>query len=202
MQRSLGMSNATWRKFEAFIKQYIGMEEWFHDTHDKDEVRGARLEIAKVLRLLQAFFPRPGNTNGYNIPKMHGITKFVDYMILYGSTMHFYGGPGEANNKIFVKAAGLKTQRRVCEFAQQTVHQYYHMILTNYAMQLCAIETSNTKQRGALEKNTYEIVPETAHIIIELSGRYEFKVCEEVLKNTEELNEIDVEWILDRKREK
>jgi hypothetical protein len=110
------------------------------------------LEIAKVLHLLQAFFPRPDNTNGYNIPKMHGMTKFVEYMILYGSAMNFYGGPGEANHKIFVKAAGLKTQRRICEFAQQTAHQYYHMILTNYAMQLCAIETSNTKQRGAIEK--------------------------------------------------
>jgi hypothetical protein len=39
-----------------------------------------------------------------------------------------------------------------------------------------------------LKKSTYEIVPETADIIIELSGTYEFKVCEEVLKNMEELN--------------
>ncbi len=53
-----------------------------------------------------------------------------------------------------------------------------------------------------LKKNTYEKVPETADIIIELSVRYEFKVCEEVLKNMEEFNEINVEWISDRKREK
>jgi hypothetical protein len=55
---------------------------------------------------------------------MHGMTKFVEYMMLYGSAMNYYGGPGEANHKIFVKAAGQKTQHRVCEFAQQTVHQY------------------------------------------------------------------------------
>ncbi len=146
------------------------MEEWFHDTNDKDEVRGARLEIAKVLRLLQAFFPRPDNTNGYNIQKMHGMTKFVEYMILYRSAMNFYGRPGDANHKICVKTAGLKTQRRVCEFAQQSTHQYYHMILTNYAMQLCAVETSNTKQCGAFEKNTCEIVPETVDIIMGLRG--------------------------------
>jgi hypothetical protein len=78
----------------------------FHDTNDKDESRGARLEIAKVLHWLQTFFPRPDNTNGYNIPKMHGMTKFVEYMILYWSAINFYGGPGEANHKIFVKAAG------------------------------------------------------------------------------------------------
>jgi hypothetical protein len=66
------------------------------------------LEIAKVLRWLQPFFPRPDNTNGYNIPKMHGMTKFVEYMILYKSAMNFNGGPGEANHKNFVKAAGQK----------------------------------------------------------------------------------------------
>jgi hypothetical protein len=76
------------------------------------------------------------------------------------------------------------------------------MILTNYAMQLCAVETSNTKQHGAIEKNTSEIVSATADITIELSGRYEFRVCEEVLKNMEGLNVINVEWISDRKREK
>ncbi len=57
------------------------------------------------------------------------------------------------------------------------------MILTNYAMQLCAVLTSNTKQREEIEKNTYEIVSETADIIIELSGRYEFRVCFSVEKH-------------------
>ena len=63
------------------------------------------------------------------------MTKFVEYMILYGSAMNCYGGPGEANHKIFVKAAGQKIQWRICEFAWQTAHQYYYMILTNYAIQ-------------------------------------------------------------------
>jgi hypothetical protein len=81
---------------------------------------------------------------------------------------------------------------RVCEFAQQTAHQYYHMILTNYAMQLCVVETSNTKYLGANEKKTSEIVSATADITIDLSGRYEFRVCEEVLKNMEGLNVINV----------
>ncbi len=50
------------------------MEEWFHNTNDKDEVKGARVVIEKVLRSLQTFFPRMDNTNGCNIPKMHGMT--------------------------------------------------------------------------------------------------------------------------------
>ena len=48
------------------------MEEWFHDANDKNEVGCAREEIAKVLKSLQRFFPRKDNTNGYNLPKMHG----------------------------------------------------------------------------------------------------------------------------------
>ncbi len=57
------------------MKLYLSMEEWFQDANDKKEVKCAREEIARVLRLLQKFFPRKENTNGYNLPKMHGMTK-------------------------------------------------------------------------------------------------------------------------------
>jgi len=69
------------------------MEEWFHDANDKNKVRCAREEIAKVLQSLQQFFPRKDNTNGYNLPKMHGMTKMQEYMKLFGSGINFYGGP-------------------------------------------------------------------------------------------------------------
>jgi len=49
----MGMSDDTWRKFKAFLKLYIGMEEWFHDSNNKAGVIGARSEIAKVLRSLK-----------------------------------------------------------------------------------------------------------------------------------------------------
>ena len=127
------------------------------------------------------------------------MTKFVEYMMLYGSAMNFYGGPGEANHKIFVKAAGLKTQRRVCKFAQQTANQYYSMMLTNYAMQLCADELVNCKQRGTNERDPSELMTATDDITIELSGRYEFRVCEEVLSDMEELGVINVAWLYDPK---
>ncbi len=39
------------------------MEGWFHDTNDKDEVKGARVVIEKLLRSLKTFFPRMDNTN-------------------------------------------------------------------------------------------------------------------------------------------
>jgi hypothetical protein len=43
-----------------------------------------------VLQSLQQFFPRNTNMNGYNLPKMHGITKIQEYMKLFGSGMNFY----------------------------------------------------------------------------------------------------------------
>jgi hypothetical protein len=55
------------------------MEEWFHDSNNKDEVDSFRGEISKVLTSLQKFFPRSEHTNGYRLPKMHGMTKMLSY---------------------------------------------------------------------------------------------------------------------------
>ena len=51
---------------------------------------------------------------------MHGMAKLRDYVGLHGSAINFYGGPGEASHKVFMKVSGLKTQRRMSEFATQT----------------------------------------------------------------------------------
>jgi hypothetical protein len=120
----LGLSDIQWRKFIHFLKSYLTMEEGLHDSNKKYEVNNSRGEISKVLTSLQKFFLRLEHTNGYRIPKMHGMTKMQSYIKHFGSGMNFYGGPGEAAHKTFVKSAGQKTQRRVGEFAQQNAHQY------------------------------------------------------------------------------
>jgi hypothetical protein len=79
------------------------MEEWFNDSNNKDEVNSSRGEISKVLTSLQKFFPRLGHTNGYRLPKMHGMTKIQSYIKRFGSGTIFYGGPGEAAHKTFVR---------------------------------------------------------------------------------------------------
>ncbi len=45
------------------------MEEWFHDSNDKDEVNSSRGEISKVLTSLQKIFPMLEHTNGYRLPQ-------------------------------------------------------------------------------------------------------------------------------------
>ena len=134
LKEGLQMSNEKWRSFRFFIRQYLAMEEWFHSINDKDEVRHARSKIASVLKLLQDLFPRGAGTNGWNIPKMHGMTKMQDYMLRFGCAINFFGGPGESSHKQFVKAPGMKTQRRVCEFAVQTAKQFHHTMVTQHAM--------------------------------------------------------------------
>ena len=106
MKRCMQMLEQRWKKFLDFLKLYLSMEEWFHDSNEKVEVRCARRDIALVLRSLQQFFPRNDNTNGYNIPKMHGMTKIQTYMTIFGSGFNFYGGPRESAHKIFIKIPG------------------------------------------------------------------------------------------------
>ncbi len=120
LKTALGLSDIQWRQFIHFLKSYLAMEEWFHDSNNNDEVNNSRGETSKVLTSLQKFFPRSEHTNGYRLPKMHGMTKMQSYIKRFCSGMNFYGGPGEAAHKTFVKSAGQKTQRRVGEFAQQT----------------------------------------------------------------------------------
>ncbi len=88
------------------------MEEWFHDSNNKVEVINAQPQIAKVLWSLQQFFPRYTNTNRYNLPKIHGITKMQEYMMLFGSGINFYGGPGESAHKQLIIIPGQRTQQR------------------------------------------------------------------------------------------
>ena len=55
LKNSLQLSDVRWKKFIHFLKSYLAMEEWFHDSNDKDKVHNARDEIAKVLTSLQFF---------------------------------------------------------------------------------------------------------------------------------------------------
>jgi len=133
LKECLDMSNEEWRCLLLFLRQYLALEEWFHCNNDKREVTNARHKIGKVLKMMQTLFPRCEGTNGYNIPKMHGMAKMQFYMMLFGSAINFFGGPGESSHKQFVKAPGLKTQRRVSEFACQVAKQYHHVMVCHHA---------------------------------------------------------------------
>ena len=105
LRHELGLPPRMWKQWLIFLQMYLAMGEWFHDSRPKQEVQNARNAIGAVIQSLQEFFPRKNDSQGYNIPKMHGLTKVQYYMCLFGSAINFYGGPGEASHKSFVKAA-------------------------------------------------------------------------------------------------
>jgi hypothetical protein len=114
---------------------------------------------------------------------MHGMTKMQSYIKLFGSGMDFYGEPGEAAHKIFVKSAGQKTQRRVSKFAQQTAHQYFNMMLSTHAVQHIR-EDANCLIQAQTEHVATQQDTDTDgedNVAIHISGQYEFVVTHEVL---------------------
>ena len=119
-------------EFCNFIKLYSSMEEWFHSSNPRSEVRESRLLIYTVLRLLKKAFSRQ-HVLGHNIPKLHGMTKMQHYICLFGSAMNFYGGLGESCHKYFGKAPGDNTERRVLEFARQITHRIYEWMVFEIA---------------------------------------------------------------------
>jgi hypothetical protein len=179
------------------LKSYLAVEEWFQDSNNKDEVNSSRGEISRVLTLLQKFFPRSEHTNGYRLPKMHRMTKMQSYIQRFGSGMNFYGGPGEAPHKIFVKSAGQKTQRRVGEFAQQTAHQYYNYMLSTHAIQHLAYVSSFLIQSGTedLARQPDEDTDEEDDVHINLLGKYELEVTPEMIDKMETDETTDVVWL-------
>jgi hypothetical protein len=176
------------------------MEEWFHDSNDKKEVNSSRPLIAEVLKMVQTFFPREEKSNGYCIPKMHGMTKFQPYIKRYGSAINFYGGPGEAAHKYFVKAPGQKTQRRVSEFAVQTANQCYDMIVTKHAMTSIGMEIDRVIIQGDDKNmNSSELVTAFDDISASFCGKYSLTVTKDCLESMKSSEKIYVTWSFDKK---
>jgi hypothetical protein len=128
---------------------------------------------------------------------MHGMTKMQSYIKLFGSGMNFYEETGEAAHKIFVKSAGQKTERRVSEFAQQTAHQYFNMMLSTHAVQHIR-EDANRLIQARTEHVATQQDTETDgedNVAIHLSGQYEFEVTHEVLEKIDMDDTVDILWL-------
>jgi hypothetical protein len=146
LQHELNYSQQQWGQWLEVVKLYLALGEWIQDTRPKKEVRSSRQALSFVIRGIQKYFPRMGDNHGYNIPKMHALAKMPNYICEFGSGMNFYGGPGEASHKQFVKAPGLKTQRRVIEFASQTADQYYTIMAISKATRF--VDIRSTRERA------------------------------------------------------
>lgn len=202
LRNGMQLTTHKWKRWIECIKLYLSMEEWFHDANDKREVDSAREMIGEVLKMVQTFFPREEKTNGYCIPKMHAMTKFQSYIKRYGSAINFYGGPGEAAHKYFVKAPGQKTQRRVSEFAVQTANQCYDMIVTKHAMTSIGMEMDRVAIIRNINKEEEKTDEEIGIGIDDVSvifyGKYILSVTKENLESMNRGDHIYVSWLSDK----
>lgn len=118
-----------------------------------------------MVTLVQKCFARTDNDGseigqGWKFPKMHALTKFVDYMILFGSAINLFGGIGECNHKTF----GCNTQKRTNTFTSQVATRYTETMTFNLAKH--CINTRNDRLFGiSTGRNKNKHVPE-------LEGRY------------------------------
>jgi hypothetical protein len=124
---------------------------------------------------------------------MHGITSMQEYMMLFGSGINFYGGPGESAHKQFTKISGQRTQQRVSEFAQQTALQYYNMLVFSHAVYDCQIRSNFYKQSGNTDTD-FDCTETTGEVVIEMSGKYDFTVACGVIEMMEAESKVIVNW--------
>ncbi len=200
LRKGLQHSSNKWVKWLKCLKLYLSMEEWFHNLNDQEEVNNARPLIGEVLKMVKSLFPREEKSNGYCIPKMHGMTKFQPYMKRYGSATNFYGGPGEAAHKYFVKVPGQKTQRHVSKFAVQTANQCYDMMVTKHAISSIGMEIERIViQRNNDEIDCSDIVIDSDEISVAFSGKYSLVVRNDILECIKRNDNIYVSWSFDKK---
>ena len=97
------------------------------------------------------------------------------------SAINFYGGTGESAHKLFVKAPGLKTQRRVSEFAVQTARQYYDMLVTSRALQ--SIEENESTMTVTNNNILYGEMNNDDNVSVGLSGRYSIPLTDDIIED-------------------
>jgi hypothetical protein len=85
--------------------------------------------------------------------------------------MNFYGGAGESAHKFFVEAPGQKTQRRVSEFAIQTAHQYYNIMVTRHALRSVDIYESFFTESRSDQHQFNDSLRNTDEVSVEFSGK-------------------------------
>jgi hypothetical protein len=121
-------------------------------------------------------------------------------MTRYGSAINFYGGPGEAAHKFFVKAPGQKTQRHVSEYAVQTANQCYEIMVTKNAMGSIGMEMDQAVvQRKNIDIDPSDIVTELDDLSVTFRGRYKLVVTNDILKSMKANDNVYITWLCDKK---
>ena len=132
MKKNLEKHKIPYGPFLKTLKLCLAYEKWIHDVNPKQDVAKASKWVSKLKRMIKKHLNRTKiccNGNGWNIPKFHGLSKFIFYMTVYGCGANFFGGPCESALKKFVKYTGFNTQRRVKSFVSQVATRNYESMV-------------------------------------------------------------------------
>ena len=89
------------------------------------------------------------------------------------------------------------------EFAKQTALHYYNMLVSKYVAEECRLSRLNCQQLDFIKKNgDVKRRKDNEDITISLSGKYEFIVTLDVIKQMEEERKLKVVWAYDDKNVK
>ena len=113
--------------------------------------------------------------------------------------MNFYGGPGESAHKFFVKAPGQKTQRHVSEFAIQTAHQYYDIMVTRHALRSVDIYENIVTESHSDQHQFDDSLRNADEVSVEFSGKYLLVVTNKTIESMRNDDDIYVTWNKDKK---
>ena len=125
----------TMTRFRKCIIRILATRQWLlANSIPRSELDPVRDIITKAIDELKACFPR--NTgNEWTLSKVHGFTKFVEYIIRFGVPLNFFGGYGESHLKSKFKHPAKNTQKRPALFAQQTSNCLYTSLVVHHSFE-------------------------------------------------------------------
>lgn len=121
-------------RFQKCIQRILAIRQWLLSPHSKPvtELPAVQAIIATAIDELKHCFPRTTG-NEWNMPKVHGFTKFIEYIKRFGLARNFFGGDGESFLKDFLKKPAGNTQKRPTVFATQLAHVLHDRVVIQHA---------------------------------------------------------------------
>ena len=127
-------NNISQRDSRECMKLLLGFYCWVNMTNSIQQVEDAHNLLKRLIELIQHCFPRDSG-NGWNIPKIHSLSKMIFYMLKFGCVRNFSGQVGERALQRIVKNHAQVTQRRAVNFAEQIATRRYETQVLEYAFE-------------------------------------------------------------------
>ena len=119
-------------KWRDCIKLQLSFDKWVHDHNPINDVQNAQPIVSKMIGRIKECFPR--NTgNGWNIPKMHILSRMIPNMLRFGAAEVFSGQHGERFLMSAVKDVATNTRKQAPTYVQEIASRVWERGIINTA---------------------------------------------------------------------